>query len=108
MYMYVYIYDMYMYMYMCNVHMYIYVHKIIKHCPYKHTWTFLLFLFNRLALSMASMGPYMEGEAVEYIAFLKDAYKYRLHSLLWSNQDRVAAFAASTRYVCMCVCVSMS
>ena len=54
---------------------------------------------------MASMGPYMEGEAVEYIAFLKDAYKYRLHSLLWSNQDRVAAFAASTRYVCVCVCV---
>lgn len=52
---------------------------------------------RQLALSMASMGPYMEGEAVEYIAFLKDAYKYRLHSLLWSNQDRVAAFVASTR-----------
>ena len=47
----------------------------------------------------------MEGEAVEYIAFLKDAYKYRLHSLLWSNQDKVAAFAASTRYMCVCVCV---
>ena len=46
---------------------------------------------------MASMGPYFEGEAVEYIAFLKEAYKYRLHSLLWNNQDRVASYAASTR-----------
>ena len=47
---------------------------------------------------MASMGPYMEGEAVEYIGFLKEAYKYRLHSLLWNNQDSVASYAASTRY----------
>ncbi len=49
------------------------------------------------ALSMASMGPYAEGEAGEYISFLKEAYKHRLHSLMWNNQERMAAFAASTR-----------
>ena len=48
---------------------------------------------------MASMGPYKDGEAIEYIAFLKESYKYRLHTLLWSNHERVAAYAASTKYV---------
>ena len=57
-----------------------------------------LSLSSSLACSMASMGPYLDGEAIEYIAFLKEAYKYRLHSLLWNNQDRVASYAASTRY----------
>ena len=50
-----------------------------------------------LALAMASMGPYKEGEAVEYIAFLKESYKHRLHSVLWNNQERMASYAASTR-----------
>jgi neurofibromin 1 len=52
---------------------------------------------RNLACSMASMGPFLEGEAVEHIPFLKEAYKHRLHSLLWNNQDRIASFAASTR-----------
>ena len=56
----------------------------------------LLFLFS-LALKMASMGPYMEGEAVEYIGFLKESYKYRLHSLLWNNQEKIATYSVSTR-----------
>lgn len=57
---------------------------------------------RELALAMASMGPYHEGEAVEYIAFLKEAHKHRLHTLLWNNQERMAAYAASIRCVCMC------
>ena len=52
---------------------------------------------RQLALAMASMGPYQEGEAVEHIAFLKEAHKYRLHTLLWNNQERMAAYAASIR-----------
>ena len=52
---------------------------------------------RELALRMASLGPYMEGEAVEFISFLKDSDKYRLHSLLWSNNERIASYAASTR-----------
>ncbi len=58
---------------------------------------FTVRLYCRLALNMASTGPYLEGEAVEYIGFLKEAYKYRLHSLLWNNQDAIASYAASTR-----------
>lgn len=57
---------------------------------------------RQLALSMASMGPYMEGEAVEYIGFLKEAHKHRLHSLLWNNQDKVSSYAASIRWVGLC------
>lgn len=56
---------------------------------------------------MASMGPYKDGEAVEYIGFLKEAYKYRLHSLLWNNQDAVASYAAATRYTYIHIYVSM-
>ena len=52
---------------------------------------------RQLALAMASMGPYQEGEAVEHIAFLKEAHKYRLHTLLWNNQERMAAYTASIR-----------
>ena len=48
---------------------------------------------------MASAGPYLEGEALEYIGFLKETYKFRLHSLLWNNQDKMASYAASTRLV---------
>lgn len=48
------------------------------------------------ALQMASAGPYREGEAVECIPFLKEVYKYRLHSLLWNNQERIRSHAAST------------
>ena len=68
-----------------------------------HMEVFNLFLdsnFSRsreLALSMACMGPYSEGEAVEYIALLKETYKHRLHALLWANQERVASYAASVR-----------
>ena len=51
-----------------------------------------------LALAMASMGPYSDSEAGEYIAFLKESYKHRLHSLLWSSQERMVAYAASTRW----------
>ena len=57
---------------------------------------------RELALAMASMGPYCEGEAVEYIAFLKEAHKHRLHTLLWNNQERMAAYAASIRCVGRC------
>ena len=46
---------------------------------------------------MASMGPYMEGEAVEYIGFLKESYKYGLYSLLWNNHENIAAYSVSTR-----------
>ena len=54
---------------------------------------------RELALRMASLGPYMEGEAVEFISFLKDSDKHKLHSLLWSNNDRIASYAASTRWM---------
>ena len=60
---------------------------------------------RELAVNMASMGPCLEGEAGEYIAFLKETYKHRLHSLLWNNQERINAFAATTRCVCVCMCV---
>ena len=52
-----------------------------------------------LALGMASMGPYMEGEAVEYIGFLKETHKHKLHSLLWTNQEKISSYAASIRWV---------
>lgn len=52
-----------------------------------------------LALGMASMGPYLEGEAVEYIGFLKETHKHKLHSLLWTNQEKVSSYAASIRWV---------
>ena len=52
---------------------------------------------RQLALGMASMGPYIEGEAGEYIAFLKESYKHRIHSLLWSNHEKITAYAASVR-----------
>ena len=54
---------------------------------------------RQLALDMASMGPYIEGEAGEYIAFLKESYKHRIHSLLWSNQEKITAYTASIRWV---------
>ncbi len=65
---------------------------------------------RQLALDMASMGPYIEGEAGEYIAFLKESYKHRIHSLLWNNQEKITAYTASIRWaleecVCVCVCV---
>ena len=49
------------------------------------------------ALQLSSMGPYMDGHAIEYISFLKESFKHRLHSLLWSHQETMAAYAASTR-----------
>lgn len=52
---------------------------------------------RELALSMASMGPYIDGEAGEYIAFLKESYKHRIHSLLWNNQEKITAYTASIR-----------
>ena len=63
---------------------------------------------RHLALAMASMGPFAEGDAGEYIAFLKESYKHRLHSLLWNNRERMAAYAASTRCVSVCVHVCLS
>ena len=56
---------------------------------------------RRLAIDMSSAGPFLEGEAVEYIAFVKETYKHRLHSLLWNNQEKIGTFSGSTRYVCM-------
>ena len=61
-------------------------------------------LSRQLAISMASAGPYFEGEAIEYIAFVKETYKHRLHSLLWNNQEKIGAFSSSTRYMCVHVC----
>lgn len=52
---------------------------------------------RKLALSMASMGPYVEGEAGEFISFLKETHKHRLHSLLWNNQEKISLYAASIR-----------
>lgn len=52
---------------------------------------------RELALCMASMGPYVEGEAGEFISFLKEAHKHRLHSLLWNNQVKICSYAASIR-----------
>jgi neurofibromin 1 len=49
------------------------------------------------ALHLSAMGPFKDGEAVEYISFLKESLKHRLHSLLWTHQDKMAAYAASTR-----------
>ena len=49
------------------------------------------------ALQLSSMGPFMDGHAIEYISFLKESFKHRLHSLLWSHQEKMAAYAASTR-----------
>ena len=56
-------------------------------------------LSRQLALCMASMGPYVMGEAGEYIGFLKEIHKHRLHSLLWTNQEKVSSYAASIRWV---------
>ena len=52
---------------------------------------------RQLAIDMSSAGPFFDGEAVEYIAFVKETYKYRLHSLLWSNQEKIGTFSGSTR-----------
>ena len=52
---------------------------------------------RQLALNMASMGPYLEGEAVEYIGFQKEIHKHKLHMLLWNNQEKVSSYAASIR-----------
>ncbi len=52
---------------------------------------------RQLALNMASMGPYLDGEAGEYIGFLKETHKHRLHSLLWTNHEKIASYAASIR-----------
>jgi hypothetical protein len=54
-----------------------------------------------LALNMASQGPYLEGEAVEYIGFLKETHKHKLHMLLWTNQEKMSSYAASIRSVCV-------
>ena len=54
---------------------------------------------RQLALNMASMGPYLEGEAVEYIGFLKETHKHKLHMLLWTNQEKMSSYAASVRWV---------
>lgn len=51
------------------------------------------------ALQLSGMGPYYDGDAIEYITFLKESYKHRVHSLLWSSQDKMAVYAASTRCV---------
>ena len=70
-----------------------------------HMEVFNMFLrenFDRsrqLAIDMSSAGPFLEGEAVEYIAFVKETYKHRLHSLLWSNQEKIGTFSGSTRYM---------
>ena len=60
---------------------------------------------RELALGMASMGPYFEGEAGEYIAFLKESYKHGIHSLLWNNHEKISAFAASIRYYIGLLCL---
>ncbi len=52
---------------------------------------------RELALNMASMGPYVEGEAGEFISFVKEVHKHKLHSLLWANHDKVTSYAASIR-----------
>ena len=49
------------------------------------------------ALQLSAMGPFMDGEAIEYISFLKESLKHRLHSMIWTNQEKMAAYAASTR-----------
>lgn len=49
------------------------------------------------AHELSGMGPFTDGDAIEYISFLKESLKHRLHSLLWSHQDKMAAYAASTR-----------
>lgn len=49
------------------------------------------------ALQLSAMGPWGDGEAIEYISFLKESLKHRLHSLLWTHQEIMAAYAASTR-----------
>ena len=51
------------------------------------------------ALQLSGMGPYFDGDAIEYITFLKESYKHRVHSLLWNSQDKMAVYAASTRYL---------
>ena len=66
------------------------------------------------ALQLSRMGPYYDGDAVEYITFLKESFKHRLHSLLWNSQDKMAVYAASTRYShlqcnteCTSVCLTL-
>ena len=49
------------------------------------------------ALQLSGMGPFKDGEAIEYISFLKESLKHRLHSMLWTHQEKMAAYAASTR-----------
>ena len=52
---------------------------------------------RELALTLASMGPFAEGEAGEFSSFLKESHKHRLHSLLWNNQEKISTYAASIR-----------
>lgn len=80
--------------------------NLANHIEFKkeaHMQVFNEFLqsnFQRIrdhALQLSAMGPFRDGEAIEYISFLKESHKHRLHSLLWSHQDKMAAYAASTR-----------